>query len=286
VFTIQAQSQRRLTLAVAIALVFSLAPAGSALGETVEPRPELRVFPESLSLAATVGGQASAKATLANTGNVALKVESVHPPSAPFSASGLPAEGQRIQPGQEFVVEVAFKPTGAGSSQSALSVKTEAGVDEVALSGAASAPAPSESTPPIQLTTPASSVVSTQGSAPPSSAPEPPPVLTRLQVRASTAATARHARMLSIAYTQSSAGTVELAVLRPAVSHRCAGHVRSCVRWIATKVKLKATGRSGHNHAALDASALGAGAYRLDARPLAHSGDAGTTQHVSFRLAR
>jgi len=271
---------------VAIALVFSLAPAGSALGETVEPRPELRVFPESLSLVATVGGQTSAKATLANTGNVALKVESVYAPSAPFSASGLPAEGEELRPGQEFVVEVAFKPTGAGSSQSALSVKTEAGVDEVTLSGAASAPAPSESTPPVQLPAPVSSVVSTQGSAPPAPAPEPPPVLTRLRVRASTAATARHTRTLSIAYTLSSAGTVELAVLAPTVSHRCASHVRSCVRWIATKVKLKATEHAGQNHAKLDASALGAGAYRLDATPLAHSGDAGTTQHVSFKLAR
>ena len=269
-----------------IALVFSLAPACSALGEGVEPRPELRVFPESLSLAATVGGQASAKATFANTGYVALRVEAVHAPSAPFSASGLPAEGEELRPGQEFVVEVAFKPTGAGSSQSALSVKTEAGVDEVTLSGAASAPAPSESTPPIQLPTPASNIVSTQGSAPPAPTPEPPPVLTRLQVRASAAATARHAHTLSIAYTLSSAGIVELAVQRSTVSHRCASHIRSCVRSIATKVKLKATGRAGHNHAALDASSLGAGAYRLDATPLAHSGDAGTTQHVSFKLAR
>jgi hypothetical protein len=244
------------------------------------------VFPESLSLVATVGGQTSAKTTVANTGNVALKVESVHAPSPPFSASGLPAEGQELRPGQEFVVEVVFKPTGAGSLHSSLSVKTEAGVDEVTLSGAASAPAPSESAPPIQLPTPASSIVSTQSGAPPAPAPEPPPVLTRLQVRASAAAHTSQTRTLSIAYTLSSAGTVELAVQRPTVSHRCASHVRSCVRSIATKVKLKATGRAGQNHATLDVNALGAGAYRLDATPLARSGEVGTTQHVSFKLVR
>ena len=80
----------------------------------------------------------------------------------------------------------------------------------------------------------------------------------------------------------SRAGKVDLAVDRRTVSHRCPQRERSCVRWLATKVKLDVTARAGHNSATLSLAALAAGEYRLDATPLARSGALGTTRRVSF----
>jgi hypothetical protein len=285
--TIRPGARRRWALGAIVASVFSLAGAGSAFAETVEPRPEFRVFPESLELpTAQAGDTTSDKATFSNTGNTSLEVKEVHAPSAPFQANGLPVKGTTIDSGSQIIVEVTFKPTSTGQFKSSLSVETTAGLLEVSLSAYATAASSQSTTTPAQPTLPVPSTITgstgTPGPAPPS--PEPPPTLTHLQIHAGTARTGKHARRLAIAYTLSAPGRVDLALERRTVSHRCPRHARSCVRWLATRAKLDTTGHAGHNSATLSLAGLAAGDYRLDATPLARSGAAGAAQRLALQI--
>ena len=97
--------------------------------------PPLTPSPSSLELGTTtVGGQLKGEATFTNTGTK-LKVSAVNPPSAPFEASGLPAVGTAIEPGQVIPVMVTFKPTAAGIFKGSLGLTTQAGETNIALSG-------------------------------------------------------------------------------------------------------------------------------------------------------
>jgi Abnormal spindle-like microcephaly-assoc'd, ASPM-SPD-2-Hydin len=257
------------------------------LSVDAEVHPELRLFPESLEVGSTsVGERVSRKATFANTGDVPLEVESVKAPSAPFAATGLPAEDALLRPGEEILVEVQFAPTSEGRFQSSLSLATrQTGVTELTVSGAASAaPSTTTSSQPTLLA-PASLGDSSGFPGPPVPSPQPPPTLTHLQIRASVAHAAKRAHRLAVSYTLSTPGAVRLAIERQTVSHSCPRHARSCVRWLATKVKLDATGHAGHDTASLSLAGLAAGAYRLDATPLAHAGATGPTQRLAFEIA-
>ena len=98
--------------------------------------PALTPSPSSLELGTTtVGGQLEGEATFTNTGTK-LKVSAVHPPSAPFEVSGLPAVGAVIEPGQVIPVKVTFKPTAAGIFKGSLGLTTQAGETNIALSAA------------------------------------------------------------------------------------------------------------------------------------------------------
>ena len=97
--------------------------------------PALTPSPSSLELGTTtVGGHLKGEATFTNAGTK-LKVSAVHPPSAPFEASGLPAVGSSIEPGQVIPVTVTFKPTAAGIFRGSLGLTTQAGETNIALSG-------------------------------------------------------------------------------------------------------------------------------------------------------
>lgn len=257
--------------------------ADVALSATAESRPELRVFPESLVLSATAGDSTDVPATFTNTGNVALEVESVQAPSPPFSVSGLPAQGTLLRRGEEVRVQVAFQSATAGTFHGSFGLTTEAGSTQVALTANASAPAAPVVPDSLFLATPASAAVA-QGSGPPASVPESPPALTRLQLRASAATHGGHARKLTVTYTLSAPGKIHLAIDRRTISHRCPRRQRSCVRWLASKVKLDASGHAGRNSVALSLAKLAAGAYRLDATPRARSGAAGPTKRLAFRI--
>jgi hypothetical protein len=260
--------------------------ASSSAGESLT-NPELRVFPESLEFAATqIGSQSTRQTDFDNTGDTTLEVSALDTPLAPFEAKGLPPIGTEIRPGGEYVVEIVFKPVAAGQFHDSLSVSTgDEPAKVVTLSASGIAPASNQATAAPELPVAMSTIPASPpdaGNPPTAGAVEPSPALTHLQVRPSTARAAKHRRVLLIAYTLSRGGKVELAVDRRTVSHRCPQRERSCVRWLATKVKLDVTARAGHNSATLSLAALAAGEYRLDATPLARSGALGTTQRVSF----
>jgi hypothetical protein len=87
----------------------------------------------------SVGGQHVAEMTFTNSGTP-LKVSAVRPPPAPFAASGLPAVGTTIDPGQVITVRVTFSPTVSGSFSGSLGFTTAAGEATITLSGSAPTP--------------------------------------------------------------------------------------------------------------------------------------------------
>jgi outer membrane protein assembly factor BamB len=99
--------------------------------------PALTPSTESFGLGtAPVGGRLTGKVTFTSTGTK-LKVSAVHSPSAPFEATGLPAVGTVIEPGQVITVKVAFQSSASGSFNGLLGLTTEAGETNIALSGSA-----------------------------------------------------------------------------------------------------------------------------------------------------
>jgi hypothetical protein len=93
---------------------------------------------KSLELGSTlVGKELKGEVTLENTGNTTLEVKGVQSPSAPFSATGLPAIGTKITPGETITVEVTFESSTARSFIGSLSITTQAGATNVALSATA-----------------------------------------------------------------------------------------------------------------------------------------------------
>jgi hypothetical protein len=104
--------------------------------------PELKASGESFDLGSTpVGGRLTGEVTFTNTGTM-LTVSSVHTPSAPFEASGLPSVGTKIKTGEEIKVQVTFKSSTPGEFDGSVGLTTEAGETKIAISGAAAAPLP------------------------------------------------------------------------------------------------------------------------------------------------
>lgn len=116
---------------------------GNAQGDLLAFSPSLLTSStESLDLGSIqVGGQAGAQVTLENKGTP-LKIKEVRAPTAPFTATGLPAVGEVIQPGRVINITATFHPTGSGAFGSSFGVVTEAGETVVALSGSATTPSP------------------------------------------------------------------------------------------------------------------------------------------------
>ncbi len=106
-------------------------------GEGVPP-PTLTPSTRSLDLGATlVGNQIASEVTFTNTGGTTLEVKGIQKPSLPFSATGLPATGSKIEPGEAITVDVAFAPSTRGEFKGSIGVATEAGETVVGLSGVA-----------------------------------------------------------------------------------------------------------------------------------------------------
>jgi hypothetical protein len=102
-------------------------PSSTSLtGTGQNPLGELQSAPQSLSLGGTaVGRTLSGAVTLVNVGGAPLTILSVTPPSAPFSATGLPNAGQQLSPQQSATVTVSFTPTATGDFVSELTVATD-----------------------------------------------------------------------------------------------------------------------------------------------------------------
>jgi hypothetical protein len=253
-------------------------------GSAEESRSALTPSTESLELGSTPdGGQLSGEVRFTNTGNTTLVVSAVHSPSAPFAATGLPARGAVITPGQIITVRVAFETSTPGNFTGSLGFTTQAGETNVALSGSATAPSPSQSTPPESggIATTASLVTPPGGPGP--LATEPLLSLTKLKIRAAASRLGSHRRKVVVTYTLSAAGTVEVAIYRRVISHSCQRGASACVRWVRTKIKLRVTGHAGTNVLTLNLGHLSAGDYRLAAAPIARSGAPGIKQYVRFK---
>jgi hypothetical protein len=244
--------------------------------------PVLSPSTKSLPLGtAPVGAKLSAEVTFTNTGTP-LKVSAVQQPAAPFAASGLPAVGSEIQPGQVITVPVTFTSSEPGGYAGSLSLTTQAGTTVVSLSATATS---------FILYTPPPEVITGQ-IPPPGGSPtlvgagEAPVALTALRVRFLASKHGLRRREISVSYALSAAATVELRVQRRVYDHRCQSGVRTCVHYRSTAVKHQVDGRTGDNVLTLNLARLPAGAYRLLARLIGTSGVPGIARYIQFTLAR
>ena len=86
----------------------------------------LQSAPQSLSLGGiAVGRTVSGAVRLTNVGGAPLTIRSITPPSAPFSATGLPGAGQVLPSQGSVTVTISFSPTEIGLFDSALEILTD-----------------------------------------------------------------------------------------------------------------------------------------------------------------
>lgn len=102
----------------------------------------LQVNHAFLSLGGTaVGGNLSGTVTFSNAGASPLTVAGFTQPSAPFSASGAPAAGHTLQPGDSVTVGISFQPTSVGQYAGQITLSTtDNQTQTVQLSASASTP--------------------------------------------------------------------------------------------------------------------------------------------------
>jgi len=113
----------------------------SLSGTGVSPTAKLEASPPVLTFGATsVGETVSAGATFRNVGGAPLKIEAVHMPIPPFGATGVPAVGSTLEPGQAITITVTFNPTAVGEFNSELELDTNGGNEVVHISGSAGLP--------------------------------------------------------------------------------------------------------------------------------------------------
>ncbi len=73
--------------------------------------------------------------SIVNTGTSSVTITGSTAPSAPFTATGFPANGSTLAPGASVSVSVTYTPTVAGNQSSSLSVSSNAGSVTVPISG-------------------------------------------------------------------------------------------------------------------------------------------------------
>ena len=97
-------------------------------------RPGLFGSPDTLDFGdVPVGASVALSLSFANTGTANETITSVSAPAAPFLATGLPAAGTTVTPGQSVNVSVRFTPTAVGAATSAVSVTGPNGTGKVLL---------------------------------------------------------------------------------------------------------------------------------------------------------
>jgi outer membrane protein assembly factor BamB len=120
-------------------------------GRGLSPDAKLDASPPVVSFGgAPVGrGSLTGSVTFSNLGAKPLTIESLQLPSAsgPFSASGTPAPGDTLGPGDSINVSVTFAPTGPGQFSDQIGLTTTGGEKDVGLSASASPAGHLEITP-------------------------------------------------------------------------------------------------------------------------------------------
>jgi Bacterial lectin/HYDIN/CFA65/VesB-like, Ig-like domain/Abnormal spindle-like microcephaly-assoc'd, ASPM-SPD-2-Hydin len=120
-------------------LKFGVTDAGVAgsLGAALQgtsTRPGFTGNPSSLDFGdVPVGSSVALSVSFTNTGTANETVSAVSSPAAGFAATGLPAVGAVVAPGQSVNVSVRFTPTAAGTATSAVSVTGAHGTGTVGL---------------------------------------------------------------------------------------------------------------------------------------------------------
>ncbi|MGW4160791.1 choice-of-anchor D domain-containing protein [Streptomyces sp. NPDC004788] len=111
----------------------------SAVGLTgYGTRPGLYASPASLDFGTVATSTSkSLGVTFTNTGTGPETVSASAPPGAPFSATGLPANGTVVQPQQSVSVQVTYAPTTDGTDSGTLSVTGQNGTATVGVKGTA-----------------------------------------------------------------------------------------------------------------------------------------------------
>ncbi len=109
----------------------------------------LAANPQSISFGGVATGQATTQTvTFTNEGAEPLTINSITPPSAPFSVSGLPALGTVLDTNQSVSVLVTFAPTVSELSTDNLTVGSDdGGTVDVPMSGNSAAPGVLQVTP-------------------------------------------------------------------------------------------------------------------------------------------
>lgn len=116
-------------------VTFGLSGIGQAAAAQLEAMPPLVTFGGT-----SVGHSLSAGATFRNVGGTPLTINAVNLPTPPFSASGVPAAGSTIAPGDSITITVAFEPSATGAFAGEIGLDTTGGNEAIGLSGSASLP--------------------------------------------------------------------------------------------------------------------------------------------------
>jgi hypothetical protein len=114
---------------------FGLSGIGQTQSAKLEATPPLLTFSGTI-----IGEHESAGATFRNVGGESLTVSAVHLPSAPFTATGVPKVGFKLEPGHSVTITVTFEPTQDGTFSGEIGLETTGGHEAVGLSGTASLP--------------------------------------------------------------------------------------------------------------------------------------------------
>jgi hypothetical protein len=103
---------------------------GTATKTGLEATPSSMTFPLAIDqgvIDVPVGLAVPQNVDIVNSGTTTETVSSVTPPSGPFRATGLPLAGDKITPGQSFVVQVFFAPTRPGPASGSFTITTASG---------------------------------------------------------------------------------------------------------------------------------------------------------------
>jgi hypothetical protein len=114
----------------------SLSGSGQSAGAS------LAVTPKSLAFEGIPPGDfETLDLVVSNAGASPLEFTDVGAPSAPFTATGLPAAGDVVLPGDSVTLSVVYAPVASGMYSDAIALKTNGGSRNVYLSGASAPPA-------------------------------------------------------------------------------------------------------------------------------------------------
>jgi outer membrane protein assembly factor BamB len=111
------------TSAATPSVVVPLTGSGTQTGLVAQPGTvTFPLAPDQGEIDVPVGITVPEVLTITNYGTKMQTVASVTPPSSPFSATGLPAVGTQIKPGESIAVQVTYAPTAAGPASGSFTI--------------------------------------------------------------------------------------------------------------------------------------------------------------------
>jgi hypothetical protein len=117
--------------------------------EGIYAQPSAQDFPLAPNQGVTlvpIGIQKPEIVTISNLGTVTQTITSVIPPTAPFSASNLPAVGTKLNPGASIAIQVTYQPTSPGTAAGSFTIVGSSGQKAVVTLSAVGTPAVSQLT--------------------------------------------------------------------------------------------------------------------------------------------